>query len=501
VLFNSYEFIFLFLPVALVVFFGLRRYRRTSLPALWLVVTSLGFYAYWRSAYLLLLIGSIILNYGAGLAIARQVGDQRLRRAKGLLIAAIAADLGLLAYFKYTDFFLGTINGVLGSDIPLQHIVLPLAVSFFTFNQIAFLVDVYRGYVHEYGFVNYALFIVFFPHLIAGPIVHHRDIIPQFKRFNFSFSSTAISLGLTIFSVGLFKKVVLADNVAPYADAIFNAAARQEILTLTEAWVGALAYTLQLYFDFSGYSDMAIGGALLFGVRFPWNFDAPYKAACIIDFWRRWHITLSEFLRDYLYIPLGGNHCGAFRRSLNILLTMLLGGLWHGANWTFVLWGGLHGFYVVINHLWRDWRARTSEVPSRPSAAKRIPGSVLTFLAVVAGWVMFRAENLSAAVSLYRSMIGLAGWSGWSTDPPTLLPHLASAAQTYEPFGWVAALLALCWFTPSLREQVEAYESGTRRRGVLHWSASRTWAVYSGLLAWLSIMFLARPTEFLYYQF
>lgn len=499
-LFNSYEFIFLFLPVVLLVFVRLERFRCTPLPELWLILTSLVFYAYWRSAYLLLLIGSIVFNYASGLAIARNVARQH-PRARRLLIAAIAADIVLLGYFKYTDFLIGTLNDIASTSIPLQHVVLPLAISFFTFNQIAFLVDVYKGHVHEHGFLHYALFIVFFPHLIAGPIVHHRDVIPQFRNFNFSLSSTQVSMGLMIFSVGLFKKVALADHMAPYADGIFQAAAQFEDLTAVEAWVGALAYTLQLYFDFSGYSDMAVGGALLFGVRFPWNFDAPYKAVNIIDFWRRWHVSLSLFLRDYVYIPLGGNRRGTIRRSWNIGLTMLIGGLWHGANWTFVLWGGLHGLYVVINHLWHDWRQRMA--PQNITAAERLAARAITFLAVVVGWVLFRSENLAAAVGFYHDMMDFRNGipAGTLLEPQTLMPHLSAELRTFDPFGWIAALLAVCWLTPSLKEFTESRDAGFNSASFRVWSPNRLWAVGSGLLAWIAIMLLTRPTEFLYYQF
>ncbi len=497
-LFNSYEFIFVFLPVVLLVFLQLGRFRATSLPTLWLVLASLAFYAYWRSAYLFLLVASIVFNYLAGLAIAGAVARQA-RHARWLLIAAIVADVGLLGYFKYTDFAIGTINWLTGTSIPLQHVVLPLAISFFTFNQIAFLVDVYKGHVHEHGFLNYALFIVFFPHLIAGPIVHHRDVIPQFRNFNFSFSSTWVSRGLMVFSVGLFKKVALADNVAPYADGIFQAAARLEDLTMVEAWIGVLAYSLQIYFDFSGYSDMAVGGALLFGIRFPWNFDAPYKAVNIIDFWRRWHISLSLFLRDYVYIPLGGNRKGALRRSWNIWLTMLIGGLWHGASWTFVLWGGLHGVYVLINHVVRDWRGPAA--PDHPNVLWRLGGRTITFLAVVAGWVLFRSDHLPAALQLYRDLIGYGGFGGWTLAAERLLPHLPEDSRTAEPFIWIAALLAICWFTPSLKEFMEGQEAGARHRPFAVWTPSRWLAVGSGVLAWVAIMLLTRPTEFLYYRF
>lgn len=498
-LFNSYAFVFCFLPFVLAVFFALARVQRTALPTVWLVLASLGFYAYWRSAYLGLLLGSIGFNYLAGLTIARY---RRQRHGSRLLLtAAVTANLGLLAYFKYTDFLVGIVDALLDTDIGPRNIVLPLAISFFTFNQIAFLVDVYKGYVHDYGFLDYALFIVFFPHLIAGPIVHHRDIIPQFRHFNFSFSSPLVSVGLMVFSIGLCKKVVLADQIAPYATAIFESAAGADPLTVVEAWLGALAYALQLYFDFSGYSDMAVGGALLFGVRFPWNFDAPYQASSIIDFWRRWHISLSLFLRDYLYIPLGGNRAGPLRRSVNIFLTMLLGGLWHGANWTFVLWGGLHGLYVIINHGWRDWRRRQRWLAEQPGVAERIAGWGLTFLAVLMAWVLFRAESLSTTLIIYRAMLGMGRNTGWTLDAAALLPHLPADLQSHQAFAWVIALLTICWTLPSLRRQTEHLLTGNAAPVKWGVSLSRSWALGSGFLAWLAIMYLARPTEFLYYQF
>ena len=499
-LFNSYEFVFLFLPIVLLVFFQLGRYSTQLLPTLWLVAASLAFYAYWRSAYLSLLLASITANYLAGLAIARHRAQPRLGRT--LLGCAIAANLALLGYFKYTDFVLESANTLFGTQFPLQHVVLPLAISFFTFNQIAFLVDVHKGYVHDYGFLEYALFILFFPHLIAGPIVHHRDIIPQFRRFNFRWASPLVSIGLMIFSVGLFKKVVLADRLAPYANAVFDSAARAEALTLAEAWLGTLGFSLQLYFDFSGYSDMAVGGALLFGVRFPWNFDAPYQATSIIDFWRRWHISLSQFLREYLYIPLGGNRAGVLRRSANILLTMLLGGLWHGANWTFVLWGALHGAYVIVNHQWRDWRARQRWLPAQTLPAERAAGAGLTFIAVVVAWVLFRAESLPATWSIYRSLLGFGPESGWTLDAGRLLPHLPAELQETSAFAWLSILCAYCWLVPSLRRQTDVlFATDQARPARWQLQLNGSWAICTGLLAWFAVMLLARPTEFLYYQF
>ena len=291
----------------------------------WLVLASLFFYGWWNPAYLLLIIGSMLFNYYTGVQLS-------YRQNRLFLGIAIALNLALLGYFKYANFFVENISDLAGLGWNIEHIVLPLAISFFTFQQIAYLVDAYRRETSEYNFLHYALFVSFFPQLISGPIVHHKEMLPQFIRETARFIEYRhLAIGISVFILGLFKKVVVADSLAPYSIEAFNAVAAGEMLTFFEAWKGALAYTFQLYFDFSGYSDMAIGLAMLFGIRLPLNFDSPYKANSVIEFWQRWHITLSRFLRDYLYIPLGGNRKGQKRRYLNLMITMLLGGLWHGA--------------------------------------------------------------------------------------------------------------------------------------------------------------------------
>ncbi|MBT5260335.1 MAG: MBOAT family protein, partial [Nitrospina sp.] len=345
-LFNSYAFIFLFLPVTLLGFqlIGNRGHCRVAVS--WLIGASLFFYGWWNPAYLGLILTSILFNYAVGVSLGS-------RPAKTVLVVGIAANLGLLGYFKYANFFVDNINALTGSDIVLERIILPLAISFFTFQQITYLVDTYRGETQECDFLRYCLFVTFFPQLIAGPIVHHREMMPQFAKDTFCrLKAKHLAVGLTIFSVGLFKKVILADGIAVYSTPVFDAAEAGVILTFVDAWCGALAFTFQLYFDFSGYSDMAIGLGRMFGIILPVNFFSPYKASNIIEFWRRWHITLSRFARDYLYIPLGGNRKGTLLRFANLMITMLLIGLWHGAGWTFVIWGGLHGSYLVINHGW-----------------------------------------------------------------------------------------------------------------------------------------------------
>ncbi len=397
-LFNSYVYALFFLPTVAALFFLLGRYNATAAAAS-LVLASLLFYSYWDPRYLVLLISSALFNYGAGIAI----GHSRFGRRRWFFaFGAIAADLALLGYFKYADFFLGGANAILGAHFPTLRVILPLGISFFTFTQIAFIADCYREGAREYRFIHYLLFVTYFPHLIAGPIIHHKQMMPQFAlRRTYVPDIANISSGSVLFFIGLSKKVLLADTFAEYATPVFNGVAQGGGIGFLSAWLAALAYTLQIYFDFSGYSDMAIGSALMCNIVLPLNFNSPYKAADISDFWRRWHVTLSRFLRDYLYIPLGGNRMGEPRRYLNLLITMLLGGLWHGANWTFVVWGGLHGLYLVVNHAWVAIVPR----PVRMPAVRKAAGIAVTFLAVIVAWVFFRASNLQAGCAMLSAML------------------------------------------------------------------------------------------------
>jgi len=334
-----------------------------------------------------------------------------------------------LCYYKYANFFIQDASLIFGTHTEQLNIVLPLGISFFTFTQIAFVVDVYRGKVEEFKFHNYLLFVTYFPHLIAGPILHHKQMMPQFARKETLVPQWGnIAAGITIFILGLTKKVLIADEFSDYVKSVFDMAEQGHIPSIFEAWVGSLAYTFQLYFDFSAYSDMAIGLSLLFNVRLPLNFNSPYKAKNIIDFWRRWHITLSTFLRDYLYIPLGGNRHGETRRQINLMATMILGGLWHGAGWTFIAWGCLHGIYLVINHV---WRAICRNMP----ALHRIPcAGAITFLAVVVAWVLFRSESFRAALTILNSMAGNA----------PLLP--SNWLPTREALKAILVCSVLIWF-------------------------------------------------------
>jgi alginate O-acetyltransferase complex protein AlgI len=516
-LFNSTGFLFLFLPIVLFVFFRLGRYSH-RLAATWLTAASLFFYGWWNPAYIGLLLASVVFNYLIGYALARgnDIGSPRRRR---LLALGITGDLALLAYFKYANFFITTFNTSLGTSYGFAEVILPLGISFFTFTQIAFLVDAARGEAKEFDFVHYSLFVTYFPHLIAGPVLHHKEMMPQFGQTStYRYSQKHLTVGLTIFALGLFKKVVLADGVASYAAPVFAAAEHGEILNLFQAWGGALAYTLQLYFDFSGYSDMAIGLSYMIGVRLPLNFNSPYKAGNITDFWRRWHMTLSRFLRDYLYIPLGGNRKGPARRYLNLMITMLLGGLWHGAGWTFVLWGGLHGRYLTIHHAWQALRMRLGHDVARASPAGRMIGITLTFLAVVVAWVFFRAPTLNGALSILQAMSGLNG----VTLPDAIALYAGSFASRLTAWGvvftpgggrdfmmtyvWVMVLLPVVFLAPNTQQIMHRFSPALDQRAdggnsIFVWSPQWRWIVAMAFVLACGLLSLTQPTEFLYFQF
>src|SRR6267143_1146906 len=405
-LFNSYAFIFGFLPVVLVGFFVAGRTSGRYAACAWLAAASLFFYAWWQPVFLLLLVASILGNAVLG----RYLVTAPARWKRWGLVGGVVLSLALLGYFKYAGFLVFNMNHLLSTRFAVPHIVLPIGLSFFTFQQIAYLSDSTEGRVRDYNLVNYTLFVTFFPHLIAGPIVHHREMMPQFSQPSvIRLEPSNLVLGLSIFTIGLFKKTVLADVTATWADPTFNAAATGVVPDPAQAWVAALAFTFQLYFDFSGYSDMAIGLARMFNIVLPLNFYSPYKAVNIIDFWRRWHMTLSRFLRDYLYFPLGGNRKGALRRYGNLLATMTLGGVWHGAAWTFIVWGTLHGVMLMANHAWHTVRRAVGLAPRSDSRAARIAATALTFFFVVCAWVFFRAADLPTASTMLRSMFGLNG--------------------------------------------------------------------------------------------
>ena len=520
-LFNSYTFILLFLPIAAGGFY-LCAPRSHELAALWLATTSLFFYAWWNPKIVLLLCASIVFNFLLGRIISARRDSAN---GKTLLTLAIAANLALLVYYKYVNFFITTSNAIVGTGFELTDIVLPLGISFFTFTQIAFLVDTYRGLASEYRFIHYVLFVTYFPHLIAGPILHHRQIMPQFGNpAIYRFDADRIAVGLTIFGIGLAKKVLIADRLAPYANGIFETAQNGGLVTLFEAWIGALAYTFQLYFDFSGYSDMAIGASCMFGVSLPLNFNSPYKARNITEFWRCWHMTLSEFLRNYLYIPLGGNKLGPLRRYVNLMATMILGGLWHGASWTFVAWGALHGVYLVINHAWQAVMPPPTAASPSGFAQANFFSVGLTFFAVVLAWVLFRAESFAGATIIYKGMLGFGGIS----LPPYVPEKFGAIAAWLQRLGVtfngiapvtnfsmrsVCGLLAvstlICFALPNTQQFMHRYMPGqdnepkAGRIALLHleWRPTLAWSSVFALLCGVSFLGLTQATHFLYFQF
>ena len=513
-LFNSIPFLFVFLPVVLAGFFIFGR-RSQALAAQWLVIASFFFYGWWDLRYILLLVVSIGFNFysGAAIVIANRRGDTR--RARTVFTLSVAANLCVLGYYKYANFFAANLAALSGLEWHMREVVLPLGISFFTFTQIAFLADCRRGLVEDFRLAHYALFVTYFPHLIAGPVLHHKEMMPQFARgpiYRPTWENFAV--GGTIFAIGLFKKVVLADGIAPFVGPVFAAAAEGRPVSFLEANLGALSYTLQLYFDFSGYSDMAIGLSRLFGIVLPLNFNSPYKATNIIEFWRRWHMTLSRFLRDYLYVPLGGNRKGPWRRHGNLMATMLLGGLWHGAAWTFVVWGGIHGLLLVVNHGWHAVLCRLGRGPRTPTWYGRLLGGALTFYLVVIAWVFFRADSLAAAMNLIWGMFGLHGVLlplSWERALGAALPGVPFVGpDTFIgrlPLNWLPWLLAIIWLLPNTQQFMRRYRPAlddlsnkVADRQPL-WQPTLGWALAAGLLAAVAVMKISMVSEFLYFQF
>lgn len=522
-LFNSYIFIYVFLPISLLGYFAFGRIGHHRVAIAWLVGASLFYYSWWNPAYLGLILLSIFVNYSFGVVLGNH---KKYTLKKSILGAGVAFNLGLIGYFKYANFFIENFRLLTGSSFHLETIILPLAISFFTFQQIAYLVDAYKGETREHSFLHYCLFVTFFPQLIAGPIVHHKEMMPQFtSNAIYRLEYRNLAIGLTIFVIGLTKKVLLADGVAAYSTPVFNAAESDVALTFFEAWGGALAYTLQLYFDFSGYSDMAIGIAKMFGIRLPLNFNSPYKARNIIDFWRRWHITLSRFLRDYLYITLGGNRKGRARKYINIFTTMILGGLWHGAGWTFILWGGLHGLYLIINHGWHSLRRLLGHNLEMSYWFGRGVARIITFITVVISWVFFRAESFHGAKEILGAMIGANGLSLSGKMEATVgkfSPWLASHDIVFQGMfhndlaNWQAGieliflLLILVFFFPNTQQVMfrykpafETYHGEIKQfyNGWLEWKPSLISASATALLLYYTLSNLVRESEFLYFNF
>lgn len=519
-LFDSYIFIFCFLPVTLFGFYLLGKSQKYFLSLSWLVFASLFFYGWWDPKYLILLLISISVNYGLGKTLWTRASAGKNNQIP--LFFGILFNLIFLGYFKYAYFFISNLNGVLLDPIAFDPIILPLGISFFTFQKIAFLVDASRGEIKAYKFIDYCLFVTFFPQLIAGPIVQHKQFIPQLEKPNaLKMNSQTFSIGLTFFFMGLLKKIGLADGIAEYANAVFDGAATGIQLSFWEAWCGSFAYALQLYFDFSGYSDMAIGLAYLFGIKLPINFYSPYKATNIIDFWRRWHMTLSLFLRNYLYIPLGGNRKGSSKRYVNLMITMLLGGLWHGANWTFVVWGAMHGAYLMVNHFWRNLCENVGVFSLFKGRWFSVPARVLTLLAVVIAWVPFRADNIHVAISMFHSMLSF----DYFALPNFLITKLGFVQQWLSNIGfinkgmfynglakwqlgiiWIMGLLTIALALPNTTQMMARHFapiSGVEVKPStkLTWQPSTRWAAVTAFIILMALMLLSDESEFLYFQF
>ncbi|MDB5621248.1 MBOAT family O-acyltransferase [Tardiphaga sp.] len=498
-LFSSFTFIFQFLPATVLAFAAARRHSPRA-GILVLVGASLFFYGAWKPIYLVLFLGSIAFNFSLGLLMA----NPARRRAIGT--AGVTLNLAALCYFKYTGFALDSLAAMGGPQLPFAAVILPLGISFFTFQQIAYLVDVIRGAKVERDIVSYTLFVSFFPHLIAGPLVHHAEMIPQFKRAAGGRNAAMAARGAAIFVAGLFKKVVIADNLSQFVTPVFAHLDAGGMVSTDWAWLATLGYTLQIYFDFSGYSDMALGLGLMFGIRLPVNFRSPYQATSIIEFWRRWHITLSRFLRDYLYIPLGGNRRGAWRRYGNLLLTMLLGGLWHGAGWNFVVWGGLHGLYLGANHVWRG-RASAAN-GERPAVLGQAAGWAATFASVVLAWVFFRADTVGGAWRMLCGLAGAASDRAAYASPGILrvmdLPILLGTERLLL-VGSVAVVLALliALAMPNVPRifGYREYRHAPEPAAALRWRPNAAWALLVAVAFSVALFGMWQRMEFLYFQF
>lgn len=525
-LFNSPVYIFLFFPCMALIYFMLNRRRFVTAGTVCLVLGSLFFYRYWNASYLQIILISIFINFSFGTMLHQtRKKNFSLRRHrithKSVLILGIFFNIGLLGYYKYADFFLGNINGLLGTAYPLPLLALPLAISFFSFQQIAYLIDCSKENTKEHDFLNYCLFVSFFPQLIAGPIVHHQEMMPQFARLkNKVFQYPNIALGIFFFSMGLFKKVWVADQFSVWANTGFDS---QTVLTLFDAWGTSLSYTFQLYFDFSGYADMAIGSALFFNIFLPVNFNSPYKSGSIREFWRRWHMTLSRWLRDYLYIPLGGNRKGQFLTFINLVITFLLAGLWHGAGWTFILWGGMHGVALVIHRVWNKFNLK---IPS-------ILGWLVTFLFVNASWVIFRATTLDDG---FRILKGMVGANGISVNSKFIdIFHGTGQIQHYveglkgaplslpgEMYWYLLSFSLVLFVFPNscqlgqlIKNPYKKNSDGIKsshpvkvfRQNLMHsigyFRPTAYWALFTGILFSMAVYRLLKvtPTQFLYFNF
>lgn len=556
-LFNSYSFLFLFLPLLLLCWRLASGFGATRL-SLVLLLFSVVFYALWGLPFLLLLAVILGMNYAFALALAapepaapagggiheeglipsesgpdnipegetpllaktrkrlcpfrgcslKRTGAWACSR-KGLLTLALILNLLPLLWFKYSWFFAQNLALLMGTEWNFTPPGLPLGISFYTFIQIAWLVSVYRRQVVPQGFSRHALFSACFPYVISGPIVRYEQMGPQLDDLSGS-TPEGLAQGFTLFTIGLAKKVLLADGLAVYANAVFNAAEKAFPISGAEAWLGSFCYTFQLYFDFSGYTDMAIGLGLMLGLRLPENFDSPYKATGIVDFWRRWHITLSSWLRDFLYIPLGGNRKGRFMQYRNLFLTMLIGGAWHGAGWTFIIWGALHGAMLSTNHFFRACIKGSLLERVLATLPMRLFFILFTFMCINLGWVVFRTVSLDGAAAMYGAMFTgpfTAEAAGLAADHAGLSAAGALAAQWlpnnyfqgWMPFALLGISMMLSWAFPNSHELLHGRRDGTRP--LLSWRPSAAWAAGLACLAFVTLILVSRKATFLYFQF
>lgn len=470
-LFNSYEFIFLFLPITLVIYFLLNKFNKNMLAKAWLVIASLYFYSYFNKSYLILIVVSILVNYFIGTELNMKTNN--VIRRKVLLIFGILFNLGALGYFKYYDFFIENINYIFKTSFNLLHIMLPLGISFFTFQQLSYVIDSYHRKNLNYDFLSYCLFVTFFPQLIAGPIVLPAEMLPQFENEeNKKVNWENMNRGLYMFSIGLVKKVIIADTVAHFANAGFD---MMESLNFAEAWLTSVSYTLQLYFDFSGYCDMAMGIGMMFNIILPINFNSPYKSTNIQEFWRKWHITLGRFMTNYLYIPLGGNRKGEQKTLRNLFIVFLASGIWHGAGWNFVIWGMLHGICILIHRIWKN-------------VGRKLPkliGWFITINLVNIFWVFFRAKDLQSALKVLKGMVDIAT----ITDGISKVYKKLDSSAYREGLKFLVIAIIITFLLKNSYEKVKKFRM------------ERKYSIETISYLIFSIMSLTSVSTFLYFNF
>lgn len=539
--FNSYGFIFVFLPVAVAGFWLLARAFGRGAAEFWLILVSTAFYVLAGWLGFIALVPSILFDYLIAVCLLRLPATS-VRAKRFLFAAGIVANVGFLAYFKYKNFFLGTVNSLFDTHVHLTAVLLPLGVSFLTFQKIAFLADVRSGAIERIRFVDYLLFTTFFPRSIAGPITRYSEIVPQLNRIPSRDLTTHLSVGIVLFSIGLFKKAFIADQLAAFVSPVFDLGPvtvwDPGTPTLLTSWAAVLAYTLELYFDFSGYSDMALGAARMFGIQLPMNFNSPYKATSIVEFWSRWHITLTRFLTSYIYTPLvlsitrarlakGKTTLKGARSSASsiatsvavpTLTTMIISGFWHGAGWQFVVWGLMHGVYLTINQSWRLLRPRFWRDTASYSRIMKPLGGGLTFSAVVVALVFFRADSVSAAFSILNDMLGRNGLV--PNDVMVLrqvgveVPDsILSIFLPVAPWVWIPCLLAWVTLLPNSLEILRAYqpavdypEDATEPRRLIRFAQkydvlNRMTAIVTAVICLLGVLMLNRGQTFIYWNF